>query len=154
MNNIVYDHSSSATNLNVERLSELADWLEAGAPHKHITFKMNHFIDPKLIDSTKPCTKDNICGTACCIAGAATMFYHPEVFHVYTDVVMDVNYHDLAREALGLNDDQARQLFYANLSDLDYITPEWAAKVIRNLIKTGKVDWKKFQPEAFRRARI
>lgn len=52
--------------MNIDRLTELAVWLEAGAPVSHgvTEFNMAGFIEAP--------TKG--CGTACCIAGAAIQF--------------------------------------------------------------------------------
>lgn len=137
--------------MNKQRLSEMADWLEKGAPHKHIEFNMSCFMYPKLIDQNKDATKDNICGTICCLAGCATQFYHPEAFD-YRTFLDQIEYFGLAKDALDLTYRQAKDLFYPrsrcgrgfNMQD---ITPFWAARTIRRLMKTGKVNWDKCDPD-------
>jgi len=48
--------------INVEALTEIAEWLEAGAPHRNgvHSFDMNEGIS----------WKNTQCNTVCCIAGA------------------------------------------------------------------------------------
>ena len=120
--------------MNKERLTEVALWLEAGAPERK--FNMNRFLNT---DTT------NGCGTECCIAGYAVTKYAPEQV---ISAEMYGTADDLARDLLGLSNEDAGQLFYAK-SPLGYsytghwedISPYDAAIVVRNFIKTGQVDW-------------
>lgn len=124
--------------MNKERLTEVALWLEAGAPERK--FNMNRFLNT---DETTPLS--NWCGTECCIAGYAVTKYAPEQV---ISAEMYGNVDDIARDLLGLSNEDARQLFYAK-SPLGYsytgqwedISPYDAAIVVRNLIKTGEVNW-------------
>lgn len=115
--------------MNIERLNIIAEWLEAGAPHKDGVdgFDMRDFINEYAE-----------CGTTCCIAGAAIQFFGggdggmPE---------------DKATALLDLDCTTASNLFYGGIMtvdgqvDLEDITPAWAARCIRKLIATGEVDW-------------
>jgi len=136
--------------MNIERLTELAEWLERGAPEqKGVTkFDMGDFI---CLEEYKTHTDmwekykegaldeaDSIlrrCGTACCIAGAAVMFYskHPALSR------LQYNEADDGRDLLDLTAEQSNRLFFPR--NLDLITPSWAARCIRKLIETGEVDW-------------
>lgn len=133
--------------MNVDRLSEIASWLEAGAHHEHITFNMDCALIPSLIDPSLPATKHNIRSVNCCIMGIAAMTYCQDLFNDDTNVSSDIHYLEVAQKALGLTSDQAWTLFYGSVSP--NTPPQWAAKVIRHLIKTGKVDWDKFRPKGF-----
>lgn len=125
--------------MNIDKLVEIAEWLEAGATYvKGVSrFDMTHFIE-----------RDH-CGTSCCIAGAAIQFDRK---FPYADGEV-TGAHETARRILGLTFAQALALFYGEGSDcvldpdegdinpLSRITPAWAARCIRKLIETGKVDW-------------
>jgi len=123
--------------LNKERLTEVALWLEAGAPERK--FNMNRFLNT---DETTPLS--NWCGTECCIAGYVVTRFAPE------DVVMaekNGSADHLAGELLDLEPEMADQLFYPKdshsrqIEDWSAITPEQAGVVVRNLVETGEVDW-------------
>lgn len=111
--------------MDINRLTIIAEWLENGAPPRDGVsgFDMSSFFQV------------NECGTVCCIAGAACMFFGAK----WCD--------NACAEAADLLDinidiDGMENLFYP-ITDrhLDSITPNHAAQVIRHLIKTGKVDW-------------
>ncbi len=112
--------------MNVERLTEIAEWLDQGAPERVVEggvihgFDMDHFLD-KAAD----------CGTTCCIAGAAIAFN--EGFHAASSWNADSS----AQKILGLTNSQAMDLFFDGYDS----TPQHAAVVIRHLIATGTVDW-------------
>lgn len=115
--------------MNVERLTVIAEWLEAGAkPRRFVKggFNMSWFFG------------ENNCGTTCCIGGAAQAFFGlrlPKFLAENRD----------PQKILGLTDMQADELFY-ELTWVQRNTFEQerahAARCIRNLIATGKVDWK------------
>lgn len=131
--------------MHKEHLLQLADWLAAGAPHEHVEFDMTGFLQPSFKAWNTPATNENICGTRCCIAGATVQFFCPGVFrHTCWN---DVNYYQQAMNALELGVAQAWELFYAPHYPLEIITPQWAAKVIYHLVKTGEVDWRRFASE-------
>ena len=128
--------------MNIERLSEIATWLEAGAPHEEggMAFDMNYVYFTQeeaagLFGKSHVLPKD--CGSVACIAGTAVAWYNPDYLNNYCE--------GYAAQALGLTEKEAVMLF----SPLDYyyddglpdFSPKSVAKVIRNLIKTGKIDW-------------
>lgn len=131
--------------MNKRRLGEIARWLEAGAPEKKGVkeFNMGRWIDGRAMEAFdknvhKKLPKKNLCGTTCCIGGTASAWYSPEL-------VSGSALHNDGRAAtlLGLTKSQAADLFYAREDNiyLYSIKAPWAARCIRNLIKTGKVDW-------------
>lgn len=142
-----------------KRLIQLAEWLEAGAPHERIEFDMSTGITTVLRKKYDPkAPEQNVCATSCCIAGAATQFFATKkslkelMFgdNVEWDSahVAKTNWRPVRRAAmdlLGLDETQADRLFtpdafwYGYLSE--YSDPQWAARTIRNLLKTGVVDW-------------
>ena len=119
--------------MHVERLTELAEWLEAGAPHKGNVdgFNMNVFEANDVPG----------CGTVCCIAGAANQFFGNDGSRENDSFHAD----DYAAARLDLDKQIAEDLFFVNAYgesiDRCDITPAWAARTIRHLIATGEVDW-------------
>jgi hypothetical protein len=150
--------------MHIERLTELAEWLEAGAPHKNgvVAFDMNVGV------------AHNGCGTVCCIAGAAVQFFSPlasdyasDAEDSYDQAVLENDYNNgeatlasqcdflrVGRDAqalLGLDLETAEALFKPESEHWgeaiwDEITPMKAARVVRHLIATGRVDWDIVQP--------
>lgn len=131
------------TDVHTQRLLALAEWLDDGAPPAlGVTrFNMHSFI-AQSYDAD-----NNLCGTACCIAGAAVMFYGS-----WTDVAAKVfadgphksTWATEAGKLLGLNEGNALRLFaplYVESGPWDDITPAYAARVIRHYADTGTVDW-------------
>ena len=142
--------------MNTERISQLADDLDkvqAVNPHE---FNMSNWGYGMLVNlepfdhmgDLVVSTDDRIeqCGTAGCIAGWATLLYG-EMYHSNTPS-------EFAQGYLGLNDDNAHDLFMPNEHeedmDDDYnagrviyaqINAGMAAKVLRHLATTGDVDW-------------
>lgn len=122
--------------MNAERLTAIAEWLEAGAPERDgvAGFDMRDFIDRRS------------CGTYCCIAGAAVAMFEPSLFLNNNPYTGDT----LATEILDLDEDTADALFYALGASTDAMDwspavvaddAAWAARCVRKLIATGKVDW-------------
>lgn len=108
-----------------ERLIEIAEWLESGGEHKGATaFDYGTWRAP------------NHCGTTCCIGGAAEHFNPAMMVDFFRDHFTD--FEEPAAYILGLEDGQANHLFYNGPED---VQPERAARVIRNLVATGNVDW-------------
>ncbi|QWF18679.1 hypothetical protein [Lysobacter capsici] len=144
--------------MNTERLTTLAQWLEAGAKHEKITFDITRGILVKNIDEFDP-SKPTECQTTCCIAGACVQFYGDMSDLVEeaddrtyrngnTPVPAELTWRDVrdqAAQLLGLSDSTAMRLFSPELffgGDLkDYNDPAWAARTIRHLIATGESDW-------------
>lgn len=111
--------------MNVERLNAIAEWLEAGAPHKNgvVGLDMSVF------------SRSTECGSVCCISGAADQFFGGEY-----------------GESLELNDGQWHALcapYDPGVDEYNDETDEFrkgitlgnAARCIRKLIATGEVDW-------------
>lgn len=149
--------------MNKQRLEHLAQWLEAGALHERITFDMDEGISFKVDDFDPDRPTD--CRTACCLAGAAVQFFGDETWlaeamrrqyserdafdkHLtlpfwgpYGQQRGHNNVLSKATELLGLTRAQAKSLFVPGGWLPDYNDPQWAARTIRHLIATGKVDW-------------
>ena len=127
--------------MNKERLEEVAQWLEAGAPERK--FNMN-----LLLDEEKGSANKNWCGTECCIAGYVVTRYIPQ------DVNFDMIEED-ATKLLGLKESVSDALFYPKvLGSDDYsdslglhfgywedITPIQAAQAVRNVMKHNNPLW-------------
>lgn len=141
--------------MNKERLAAIAEWLEGGAMHDDIEFDMS----TGLIPYDKDNVAHNGCSTTCCLAGAAVQFFNPdwveerkrfEERHMRYDNDDELSWPAVRNAAAGLldlDDRTANQLFSPVKSgpynDYDmYQDPAWAARVVRNLIATGEVDWK------------
>lgn len=136
--------------MHVQRLTEIAEWLERGAPeYRGMTgFDMSVYFRLGSKDYADICNARRVgeytradeilrtCGTVCCVAGAAISFYseHPSDF-INADEV------EMAGKLLELSAIQAYQLFAPRGIDHKEITPAWAARCIRNLLKTGYVQW-------------
>ena len=81
------------------------------------------------------------CGSPACIAGHTVHMkgwdhvYHSYVFHPKTKHRAFVD--KVAKRILGLTDEQGRQLFWGGTD----VSTEDAIKVLKHLLKTGKVDW-------------
>ena len=128
--------------MNKERLEEVAQWLEAGAPER--TFNMGRLLDTSAVNIAEK----NWCGTECCIAGYVVTRYIPQ------DVDFDKIEED-ATELLGLKEPVSDALFYPKvLGSLDTvggfvsatggwenITPIQAAQAVRNVMKHNNPLW-------------
>jgi hypothetical protein len=144
--------------MNTERLTKLAEWLEAGATHERITFDMQcgvTFNDDGDGRAFVEGTKDfEDCRTTCCIAGAAVQFFADQEtldalrddFNAkYEEELTWTNVFEQAADLLGLSYQEAEDLFTPDVSlggTLKcFSDPAWAARTIRHLISTGEVDW-------------
>lgn len=112
--------------MNVERLNQIAMWLEAGAPS-------TNGVDGFDMSDWKQ-KKD--CGTVCCIAGTANEWWNKGKEFATS--------HDAA-QLLGLTDEQREHLFLPGSKNECWAgieaPPAWAARCIRKFIATGDVDW-------------
>ena len=138
--------------MNVELLTKVAEWLEAGAPRVQAPFgrvagfnmewvyldlypdsttrAQNHLTD----EVRERIMKGEDCGTTCCIAGyAAILTGHTKW--------ADKSFIQYAIEAFDLPREDAMTLCYPQGLSLSSITPAQAALTIRKLIETGEVDW-------------
>lgn len=146
--------------MHIERLTTLAEWLEAGAPHERISFSMK---DGITVEVTYNTTEEelNSCKTACCIAGAAVMFFNDGDGKILQTFLNDdkpmapddaqemmVSWDDVQDTALELLDlevdplDIGHSLFMGGEFALREIDAPWAARTIRHFIATNEVDWK------------
>jgi len=120
--------------MNKERLEEVAQWLEAGAPERK--FNMNRLLDTSMSSAEK-----NWCGTECCIAGYVVTRYKPLGW--YGDEVEKD-----ARDLLGLDYPLSDALFYPKVlgsidsfDDWEDITPAQAAQAVRNVMEHNNPLW-------------
>jgi len=114
--------------MNKERLSIIADWLEAGGDNRvGYGFNMNQWLTKGVTDYT-----GNKCGTAMCIGGAADTFFGEH------------NAESLGLGSANKSGTKADQLCHPSGVDIlwDEITPQAAATVVRHLITFGVVDWR------------
>jgi hypothetical protein len=123
--------------MNKERLEEVAQWLEAGAPERK--FNMGTL----LIDEETGSANNNWCGTECCIAGYVVTRYIPQ------EVDFDRIEED-ATKLLGLKESVSDALFYPKVlssgidaTDMDWedITHIQAAQAVRNVMKHNNPLW-------------
>ena len=129
--------------MNTERILELAGHIEDEAT----TFDMSKYW-------FGGCHARNICESASCLAGHAVVYFgdtdllkQSALMNLGQSLFAFANWtHDFAAELLGLGKEQAHDLFIPDEDMFDYteITQQEAAKVLRHLAATGKVDWAKF----------
>jgi len=108
--------------MNKERLSIIADWLEAGGDNKDgYKFNMAYW------DMGREDYTGSACGTAMCIGGAADSFFGGD-----------------SAESLDLDSTKTYALCHPLEISMpwDKITPQAAATVVRHLITFGVVDWR------------
>lgn len=141
--------------MNTELFGRIIAWLEGGTPH--VKFSMAEGLVVEY------CEGDNVCATACCIAGAAVQFGAPNRVRelafkddVTSDIAIDElawpDVRDEACELLDIPFEDASSLFepgryYRNevgLCTLDITDPLGAARVLRHYVATGEVDWTKY----------
>lgn len=116
--------------MNTERILHIADLIEEIVPQQ---FEMSDYVT------------ENEYGTVACIAGWTYL--------TYGDASLCGDTHESARVHLGLNEDEADDLFLPNplTSGLparvtySQITPAHAAQTLHKLAATGKVDWSHVQ---------
>lgn len=123
--------------MNHKAMLELADHLEKMPKER---FDMAHF-GYRIDGRRRRATRDNACGTTCCIAGEKVLMDGGEMkffsqsnaagFMLKGDVVIPDRY---AAHALGLTDDDADGLFF----DYSIATPTEAADRIRRMVKGDK----------------
>lgn len=133
----------------VKALTDVAEWLEAGAPHVTVDETLETIAKFDMSEVSGY----NGCGTVCCIAGAVVSFnplefpqfcepnsrvwYKVNEVHVAEHAEGDV-FTD-ARKYLGMSEDDAEALFVPD--DMHERTAKEGAEVIRHFIKTGVAKW-------------
>jgi len=137
--------------MNIDKMTQLAIWLEAGAPH--IIFNMREGIDVDHQERIPEIIKDQVgpgeCGTTCCIAGYAVSLERNKFTLKYADnaeVWCDVR--DQALKILGLTHQKnenhmGHALFNFRLAP-DRCTPQQAAQAVRRMISNPRTrnPWK------------
>lgn len=120
------------------RRLKLAKLLESRIAENH--FYMGSFIShPTLDEGEVPIGKMvGTCGSTACIAGWAAAMGAPET--VQAEGSQRNTIYLAAKNFLGLDEEQANDLFYSNTWMND---PKDAAKVVRHLAATNEVDWSK-----------
>lgn len=114
--------------MNIERLTEIAEWLEAGAPRKGGVdgFDMGGYFHKTP------------CETVCCIAGTAIEWHSPGGFAECAS--WEKTTRGVAADILDIGLSQAYDLFLPS-GQAEFASKAWAARTIRRLIETGVVDW-------------
>ena len=139
--------------MEIERIHKLADLLDRIHEVRPLGFDMSSWFD-ELEPSSDPtiATDEEIeeCGTTACVAGWACSLFMLE----YGLTPISFEYEDeveaQAREVLGLTNDQTKKLFLMWGQSKSWghaptqhpaITAALAATVLRELARTGEVDW-------------
>lgn len=125
--------------MNRKRLEQLANDLETSALPKGFTFNMATILDVK--------GKGPDCGSAGCMIGFTHVKYlgatpgrssydgHWDFFTPSGDYVR----FSAAQDYYELSDDQYHRLFFSCVNS--HITPQQAASVVREFIRTGHISW-------------
>lgn len=132
-------------------LEKVAEWLEAGAPHKALpeglqvdSFNMSYSIEV------------NDCGTSCCIAGAVCQFEALGVDHRFDDGSLGWagknGVMELAGAFLGMELADQVKLFepwnhFSHWDNEEFNAPARGAAVIRHFLETGEVNWDRFNSD-------
>jgi len=128
--------------MNRDRIRELADVIERGEPPiPGMRFDMRHFFAPSIENIE---TNGATCGTVACIAGWAVAKWGSR------DDLLRMNgagVSEAAARLLGLSRETAYSLFTPFGEDGGAHNPFAAgginaARVLRNLAETGRVDWR------------
>lgn len=152
--------------MNIERLEVIARWLETGGEPNGVPMWFTMTVTDTFIADAHDAAifapiwdwdkiSGHSCGTAGCIAGAATLLWGEEKRPQNWGWVSGGAWWNGAHVKLGLDIDTANLLFAPDTYDpsgriggtpdwpheLESITPDWAARTIRHLMKTGKVRW-------------
>lgn len=128
-------------------LIQVAEWLEAGAPHVDVNGRKIDDFDMEYS------IHNDSCGTSCCIAGSVCQFNGLGVLdddggmEFWSDTSDDVL--SLSTDYLGISKENADLLFlpwnwFECQNESDFSNPTVAAKVVRHFVDTGVVDWEKF----------
>ncbi len=113
----------SESRLNVENINIVADALERGSPELDLDQEYWAY--------------DSECGTSACIAGWTVFIFEPAIFSQYLDDDQSADISEIATRYLGLDVEQTGRLFHFVFNS----NPKIAARVLRHLAETGKVEW-------------
>lgn len=139
--------------MNVENILRIAEAMETkivDAEGLPIQFDMNSWAAVEYSWEDDVESEYQVCGSVACIAGHVVAVLDPESYLSYSRGNHQFSIHAAARDLLDIPTKLSRDLF-TPASQFDsgmhvivnpyQATPEQAAKVLRNLAKTGKVDW-------------
>lgn len=130
----------------VAALTRVAEWLEAGAPH--VAASKDRTIDG--FDMEYGVNEKDGCGTACCIAGAVYQFERLQGAFNPSDFFAEVQPEAIKFLLVDPEDegqvDELKKLFlpwdYFGYDSIEEFSEHGrAAKVVRNVLATGTVDW-------------
>lgn len=125
--------------MNKQAINTLATLLEDIPMSCNMGFNMGdyHTVTEYVAETHVP----HECGTVACIAGWSALWQRMDGKGLLKQARQGVggDEHSVAEEILGLDGDQADDLFLSDTGS--NITPKMAAKVLRNLADTGQVDW-------------
>lgn len=132
-------------------LEKVAEWLEAGAPHR----VLDHGLAVTTFDMGLPVEVDDHCGTSCCIAGAVCQFEGLGLDVRDPDGSLEWfgenGAMDLAGPFLGMGLIDQVKLFEPwnhSLGDSEsFNAPARGAAVIRYFLATGIVSWDRFDED-------
>lgn len=133
--------------MNKERILRLADRISKGSRMKLPRYRQDTWLDDysgyhlNKVKDIKELDKEGWCKTTACIAGHTLIMKLQEVgLRGPKDISGEyVNIADVAQRYLSLTDLQADKLFMGVPSNA---SAKQAAKVLRNLVETGDVNWK------------
>jgi hypothetical protein len=142
------------------RMLDLANVIEKGEDINghEVKFNLSEWVynDEYGWDNGNP--ERNICGTVACIAGAAAIISNPEDFSFDGNkikfglgIIAEEKFKyfmKVGREYLGLNNKQAKMLFIPDVIRGE-VRPAEAANVMRQYVKTGKIDWTEVSEKDF-----
>lgn len=120
--------------MNKERILHLADAIETGS--EILGFNMNY--EYATLDDPSCDKSDHGCGTVACILGWTVHLFCKR------PTLCQLQDRHLAASLLAINEDKAYHLFYPSQRygvKYSEVTPQKAARVLRHLAETGKVDW-------------
>jgi hypothetical protein len=131
--------------MNKERILLLADMIENSTPptsKPNLGFNMATYFDTSVGYSRHDDQFEG-CGTVGCIAGWACFAFDPDQAHAHAGGEDRTHFFNIAREHLDLDAEQAENLFKPRMeASYDDLTPSQAAQVMRQLVETGRADWK------------
>ncbi len=138
--------------MNREKILEVADAIESASLLKDsVGFNMSHYISDMTYNEHDHMAKKrgHVCGTVACIAGWTTLVETQKTGIPIDEAQSKYGFfgaHYFATKLLGIDSSIAGQLFTPDeFENYDLLTDKRAVAVLRNLVETGKVQWRKFK---------